>query len=64
MPLNTAALKSDLETLYASGKSGSGISDSQFADAMVSALSNFIQSGTVTVTGVQSGGSTATGTIS
>ena len=60
MAVVKATIKAELLALYNAAKSGE-MSESEFADGMADIIRNAILSATVTVSGVQSGGSTATG---
>ena len=60
MAVVKATIKSELIVLYNAAKSGE-MTESEFADGMADIIRNAILSATVTVGGVQSGGSTATG---
>ena len=64
MGLDKASLKSGLKSLYDSARVGSGISDDAFADQMANLIDAYVKGAdvTVSVTGVESGGSTAPGT--
>lgn len=53
-------IKDELIVLYNAAKSDE-MTESEFADGMADIIRNAILSATVTVSGVQSGGSTATG---
>jgi hypothetical protein len=61
MAVSKATIKTALKDLYASAKA-SELTDDQFADGMADIIRNAVLSITVTVSGVQTGGSTITGT--
>lgn len=61
MAVSKATIKTALKDLYASAKA-SELTDDQFADGMADIIKNAVLSITVTVSGVQTGGSTITGT--
>lgn len=60
MAVVKATIKAELIVLYNAAKSDE-MTESEFADGMADIIRNAILSATVTVSGVQSGGSTATG---
>lgn len=61
MAVSKSTIKTALKDLYASAKA-SELTDDQFADGMADIIRNAVLSITVTVSGVQTGGSTITGT--
>ena len=60
MAVVKATIKAELIVLYNAAKSDE-MTESEFADGMADIIRNAILSATVTVSGVQSGGSSATG---
>lgn len=60
MAVVKATIKDELIVLYNAAKSDE-MTESEFADGMADIIRNAILSATVTVSGVQSGGSNATG---
>lgn len=60
MAVVKATIKDELIVLYNAAKSDE-MTESEFADGMADIIRNAILSATVTVSGVQSGGSAATG---
>lgn len=64
MALNKTQLENDLKTLYAAAGTGSGVSPDAFAEQMATLIDDYVKTALVTITGVTTGGESATGGLS